>query len=150
MKAFRRLRGATPGDGLGVGLGDGVGVVGGGGVPVTQERLASLSEMLSAQTRAAYAAAAAYAGTSGPGRPGVHRTATIVGMRQIALVNFDLLMEFELTVRPDGMSPYPATAQQLISPRQARQLRPGLTLNAAADPSNPAAVWLQLDHHLAA
>ena len=156
MKPFKRLRGATPGAGDGVGAGVGLGVgVGAGvglgvGAPVTQERLASISEMLSARTRAAYAAAAAYAGTSGPGRPGVHRTATIVGMRQIALVNFDLLMEFELTVRPDGMSSYPAIAQQLISPRQARQLRPGLTLNAAADPSNPAAVWLQLDHHLAA
>ena len=144
MKPFRRLRGATPGVGVGVG----VGVV--TGVPVTQKRMASLSEMLSARTRAAYAAAAAYAETSGPGRLGVHRTATIVGMRQIALVNFDLLMEFELTVRPDGRSPYPAIAQQLVSPRQARQLRPGLTLNAAADPSDPAAVWLQLDHHLAA
>jgi len=59
--------------------------------------------MLSARTRAAYAAAAAYAGAGGPG---VRRTVTIVGLRQIAMVNFDLLMEFELTALPDGLPPY--------------------------------------------
>jgi len=31
---------------------------------------------------------------------------TIVGLRQIAMVNFDLLMEFELTALPDGLPPY--------------------------------------------
>ena len=98
--------------------------------------------MLSARTRAAYAAAAAYAGAGGPG---VRRTVTIVGLRQIAMVNFDLLMEFELTVLPDGLPPYPATTQQLVSPGQARQLRPGLTLDACAIPPNPAAVWLHLE-----
>jgi hypothetical protein len=111
-------------------------------VPTTQEQMARLGEMLSAQTRAAYTAAA-YAGAAGSeGR----QTVTIVGMRQIAMVNFDLLMEFELTVLPDGMPPYPAAAQQLVSPWQARQLRPGLTLDASVDPSNPAAVWLRLEH----
>jgi hypothetical protein len=111
--------------------------------PVVQERLASLGEMLSARTRAAYAAAAAYAGADGPG---TRRTVTIVGLRQIAMVNFDLLMEFELTVLPDGLPPYPATAQQLVSPWQARQLRPGLTLDGSVDPSDPAAVWLRLEN----
>ena len=71
---------------------------------------------------------------------------TIVGLRQIAMVNFDLLMEFELTVLPDGLPPYPATTQQLVSPGQAGQLRPGLTLDASVDPSNPAAIWLRLEN----
>ena len=110
--------------------------------PAAGERMASLGEMLSAQTRAAYAAAAAYARM---GASGVRRTATIAGMRQIAMVNFDLLMEFELTVLPAGMPPYSATTQQLVSPGQARRLGPGLTVGAAVDPSNPAAVWLELD-----
>ena len=112
------------------------------GGPVARERMASTGEMLSARTWAAYAAAAAYARV---GRPGARRTVTIAGMRQIAMVNFDLLMEFELTVLPDGMPPYPAAAQQLVSPRQARQLRPGLTLDASVDPSNPDAIWLRLE-----
>ena len=141
--------------------------------PVARERLASLSEMLSAQTRAAYAAAVrrggagvagrglagavqagagrgaaglSVAGLGGAGRGGARRRATIVGMRQMAAVNFDLLMEFELTVLADGKPPYPAVTQQLVSPWQARQLGPGLTLEACADPSDPAAVWLWLDH----
>jgi hypothetical protein len=115
-------------------------------VPMAEERLASLGEMLSARTRAAYAAAAAYAGADGSDRPEAHCRATIVGMRQLAMVNFDLLMEFELTVLPEGMPPYPATTQQLVSPWQARQLRPGLTLDACAVASNPAAVWLHLEN----
>jgi hypothetical protein len=112
-------------------------------VPMAQERMASLGEMLSARIRAAYAAAAAYARAGGSeGR----QTVTIVGMRQIAMVNFDLLMEFELTVLPDDMPPYPAAAQQLVSAWQARQLRPGLTVDASVDPSNPTAVWLRLEN----
>jgi hypothetical protein len=35
-----------------------------------------------------------------------------------------VLTEFELTVLPDGMPPYPATIQQLIGPWQARHLGP--------------------------
>ena len=112
-------------------------------VPAAQERMASFSEMLSTQTRAAYAAAAAHAEA---GRYKAPRRAVIVGMRQIALVNFDLLMEFELTVLPTGAPPYPASIQQLVSPWQARQLRPGLTVDAFVDPSNLAAVWLCLEH----
>ena len=111
-----------------------------------QERMASFSEMLSAQTRAAYAAAAAYAEARGPGERAAHRRVTIAGMRQVSMMNFDLLMEFELTMLPDGRPPYPATTQQLVSPRLARQLLPGLTVEAFADPSNPAAVWLDLEN----
>jgi hypothetical protein len=73
------------------------------------------------------------------------RTVTITGMRQIGMVNFDLLVEFELTVLPDGMPPYPATTQQRVSQMQAGQLRPGQTLQASADPANPAAIWLDLE-----
>ncbi|HEV2375261.1 MAG TPA: hypothetical protein VGS19_24260 [Streptosporangiaceae bacterium] len=75
---------------------------------------------------------------------GVRRTVTVTGMRQIGMVNFDLLVEFELTVLPDGMPPYPATTQQRVSQVQVNQLRPGLTLQASVDPSNPAAIWLDL------
>ena len=74
----------------------------------------------------------------------VRRTVTITGMRQIGMLNFDLLVEFDLTVLPDGTPPYPATTQQRVSQAQAGRLRPGLTLQASVDPSNPAAVWLDL------
>jgi hypothetical protein len=65
-------------------------------------------------------------------------------IRQIGMVNFDLLLEFDLTVLPDDGVPYPATAQQTVSQMSAGRLSPGLTLQAAVDPANPAAVWLDL------
>ena len=113
--------------------------------PMAEERMASLGEMLSVQTRAAYAAAVSRAEAGRSAWPETRRRATIVGMRLMAMMNFDLLMEFELTVLPEGMPPYPASTQQLVTPWQARRLRPGLTLDACAVASNPAAVWLRLE-----
>ena len=103
---------------------------------VAQAQMASLNQMMAAQAQAANAA------TTGSS---VRRTATINGMRQIGMLNFDLLVEFDLTVLPDGMPPYPATTQQRVSQMQIGQLRPGQTLQASVDPSNPAAIWLDLE-----
>ena len=108
-----------------------------------QARMANLNEMMAAQTQAANAAVAAAAGTAGAAA--AHRTVTITGMRQIGMMNFDLLVEFDLTVLPDGLPPYPATTQQRVSQMQIGTLQPGLTLQASVDPSNPAAIWLDLE-----
>jgi hypothetical protein len=105
----------------------------------TVERMATLDEMLAVQTSAANRAAADLADHSV-----VRRTVMIAGMRQIAMVNFDLLFEFELTVLPDGRPAYPATAQQLVSQADVRRLVPGLTLEATVDLANSAAIWLDL------
>ena len=101
-----------------------------------QARMANLNQMMAAQTQAANAAAT---GSS------VRRTVTINGMRQIGMLNFDLLVEFDLTVLPDGLPPYPATTQQRVSQMQIGRLQPGVTLQASVDPSNPAAIWLDLE-----
>jgi hypothetical protein len=107
-----------------------------------QARMANLNQMMAAQTQAAnVGVAAASAIADGPA---VRRTVTITGMRQIGMVNFDLLVEFDLTVLPDGMPPYPATTQQRVSQMQIGQLQPGQTLQASVDPANPAAIWLDL------
>jgi hypothetical protein len=121
-----------------------------------QARMANLNQMMAAQTHAANAAVAAAAGTAGPAgagaergggtsRAAARRTVTITGMRQIGMMNFDLLVEFDLTVLPDGLPPYPATTQQRVSQMQIGKLQPGLTLQASVDPSNPAAIWLDLE-----
>ena len=107
-----------------------------------QARMAAANQMMAAQTQAANAAVAAAAGTAGPA---TRRTVTITGMRQIGMMNFDLLVEFDLTVLPDGLPPYPATTQQCVSQMQIGKLQPGLTLQASVDPSNPAAIWLDLE-----
>jgi hypothetical protein len=36
----------------------------------------------------------------------------ITGMRPVGTVNFDLLVEFDLTVTPEGMPPYPTTRSE--------------------------------------
>ena len=107
-----------------------------------QERMARANQMMAAQTQAANAAAAAAAGLANG--TAVRRNVMISNMRQVGMINFDLLVEFELTVMADGMPPYPATIQQPISQMQIGRLRPGMTLQGAVDPSNPTAVWLDL------
>ena len=107
-----------------------------------QARMAAANQMMAAQTQAANAAVAAAAGTAGPT---ARRTVTITGMRQIGMMNFDLLVEFDLTVLPDGLPPYPATTQQCVSQMEIGKLQPGLTLQASVDPSNPTAIWLDLE-----
>ena len=102
-----------------------------------QARMAAASQLMAAQTQQANAAMVA-------ATTGTDMTATITGMRQIGAVNFDLMMEFDLTVTPPGLPPYPATAQQTISQMQLVQVRPGLTVHAKVDPNNPSAVWLDL------
>ena len=107
-----------------------------------QDRMADLNQMMATQTQAAAnAAGAAAAGASGL----AERCPVIIsGMRQVGTVNFDLLVEFDLTVTPEGRPPYPATIQQLVSQFQVGQLQQGRTLQATIDPSNPLAIWLDL------
>jgi hypothetical protein len=107
-----------------------------------QERMANLNQMMAAQSQAASAAAAAAA--AGAGGSGARCPVVISGMRQVGSVNFDLLVEFDLTVTPEGRPPYPATTQQLVSQFQVSKLQAGRTLQAAIDPSNPAGIWLDL------
>jgi hypothetical protein len=103
-----------------------------------QERMASVNQMMAMQTQAANTAAL---GADGYGE---HCPVMIAAMRQVGSVNFDLIVEFEVTVTPEGMPPYPATVQQLVSQFQVGQLSVGRTLMATIDPSNPAAIWLDL------
>jgi len=106
-----------------------------------QERLAGINQMMAAQTQAATMAARAASGNDPYAQ---HVPAMITGMRQIGTMNFDLIVEFELTVTPEGMPPYPATIEQLVSQFQVSQLAVGRTVTATIDPSNPAAIWLDL------
>ena len=74
---------------------------------MAQERMANATQMMAAQTQAATVAAAAAVAGLGDGTTAMRRTVMISGMRQVGmLINFDLLVEFELTVMADGMPPY--------------------------------------------
>lgn len=107
-----------------------------------QARMARMNQALAAQTQAANAALAAASGMADGST--VRRMVTITGLRQIGMVNFDLLVEFDLTVLPDGGPPYPATTQQTVSQMQVGRLQPGVTLEASVDQANPAAIWLDV------
>ena len=106
-----------------------------------QERMAAVNDMMAAQTQAANAAAYA---ASGAGGNALRCPVMITGMRQVGTVNFDLLVEFDLTVTPEGMPPYPATMQQLVSQFQVAQLQPGRTLMASVSQGSTVAIWLDL------
>jgi hypothetical protein len=107
-----------------------------------QDRMAAANQMMAAQTQAANWAVQAQAGLANG--TAVKRTVIISSLRQVGMINFDLLVEFELTVMADGLPPYPATAQQAVSQMQIGRLQAGTSLQAVVDPSNPTAIWLDL------
>jgi hypothetical protein len=97
------------------------------------------------------------------------RTVIITGMRQIGTLNFDLLVEFDVTVLPDAVlpdtglpgtglpqtglpqtglpqtgPPYPATIRQPVSQTQLARLRPGQAVQALVGAASPQAIWLDL------
>jgi hypothetical protein len=100
-----------------------------------QARMARAQAILAGQQAAAAMNAA---GT------GVRRTVTVTAIRHVGSLSFSPLVEFDVTVLPEGKPPYPATVQQAVSPAQVGQLRPGMTLQASVDPSNPESIWLDL------
>ncbi len=107
-----------------------------------QERMANAQQMMAAQTQAANMAATAASGMADGSS--VRRKVTINGMRQVGMLNFDLLVQFDLTVFPDGMPPYPATTQQAVSQMQIGRIGQGTTLEAAVSRENPDMIWLDL------
>jgi hypothetical protein len=107
-----------------------------------QQKMANMNQMLAAHTQAANMAAAAASGMADGSS--VRRKVTINGIRQVGMINFDVLVQFDLTVFPDGMPPYPATTQQAVSQMQIGQLRQGTILEAAVSRENPDMIWLDL------
>jgi hypothetical protein len=97
-----------------------------------QTRMAEAQELMAQQTAAANAATT-----------GVDATATIVAIRQSGgMVNFQPMIEVDLTVLPDGLPPYPVTVKQVIPQVQLAQAQPGAGVHVKVDPNNPASVWI--------
>jgi hypothetical protein len=97
-----------------------------------QARMQDAQEMMAQQTAAANAATT-----------GVEATATIVAVRQgHGMVNFQPMIEVDLTVLPDGLPPYPVTVKQVIPQVQLAQAQPGAGVHVKVDSNNPASVWI--------
>jgi hypothetical protein len=107
-----------------------------------QARMTNAQNLMAAQTQAANMAANSAAmlanGTA------VRRDVTVSSMRQVGQINFDLLIEFEITVMADGMPPYPATVSQAVSQMQVGRLQQGSSLQAIVETANPTSIWLDL------
>ena len=97
-----------------------------------QTRMAEANQMMAEQTAAANAAVT-----------GVDATAIIVEVRQgAAMINYQPMIEVDLTVMPAGLPPYPVTVKQVAPMVQLAQIKAGATVQVKVDPNNPAAVWI--------
>ena len=98
-----------------------------------QTRMQQAQELMAEQTAAANAATT-----------GVDATATIVAVRQgRGMVNFQPMVQVDLTVLPDGgLPPYPVTVEQVIPQVHLAQAQPGAAVHVKVDPNNPASVWI--------
>lgn len=67
---------------------------------------------------------------------------TITDMRQVGLINFAPMMEFDGTVMGGDRSPYPVTFRQMLTQMQLVALHSGATLPGRISPDNASAVWL--------
>jgi hypothetical protein len=97
-----------------------------------QAQMAAANQMMAEQTAAANAATT-----------GVDATAIIVEVRQgSAMVNFQPMIEIDLTVMPEGLPPYPVTVKQVASMVQLAQVKAGATVHVKVDPNSPSVVWI--------
>jgi hypothetical protein len=99
-----------------------------------KDRMAAATAMMAEQTKAANMAA--------NGLPG---TATVVAVRQgTTMINFQPLVEIDLTVMTPGRPPYPATVKQVVAPVSLPRLQPGAAVAVKIDPADATSVWIDM------
>jgi roadblock/LC7 domain-containing protein len=97
-----------------------------------QASMTAANQMMAQQTAAANIAAT-----------GLDATATVAAVRQSgAHVNYQPMVEIDLTVMAPGSPPYPATISQVVQQVHLAFLQPGSTLRVKVDPANPATIWI--------
>jgi hypothetical protein len=97
-----------------------------------QARMADANAFMAQQTAAANAATS-----------GVDATATVAAVRQEGgMVNYQPIVELDLTVIAAGNPPYPLTVKQVVPQTQLAMLQPGASLKLKVDPNDPGAVWI--------
>jgi hypothetical protein len=99
-----------------------------------QSRMAEASAMMAAQTKATQAALT-----------GLDGSATISAVRQgSTLVNFQPVVEIDMTVMVPGRMPYPATVEQVVAQVNLHRLAPGASIPVKVDAGDPQAIFLAL------
>jgi hypothetical protein len=97
-----------------------------------QSSMAAANQMMAQQTAAANIAAT-----------GLDATATVAAVRQGgALVNYQPMVEIDLTVMAPGSPPYAATVSQVVQQVHLARLQPGASLRVMVYPATPASIWI--------
>ena len=97
-----------------------------------QASMTAANQMMAQQTAAANIAAT-----------GLDATATVAAVRQSgAMINYQPMVEIDLTVMAPGGMPYPATVSQVVQQVHLARLQPGATLRVKVDPANPQSIWI--------
>jgi hypothetical protein len=97
-----------------------------------QASMAQANEMLAQQTAAANIA-----------NTGLPATATVVAVREgFGEVNFQPIVEIDMTILAPGRPPYPVTTRQTLPVHMVGQLHPGANLNVKVDPENATTVFI--------
>ena len=97
-----------------------------------RSRMAAANEMLAQQTRMMTLAAT-----------GAEASATVMAARETSqLINFEPVVELDLTLIVDGRPPYPVTVSQPVPPLYLAKAQVGGTLRAKVDPLDPSAVFV--------
>ena len=100
-----------------------------------QAQMAAASQTMADMTAATNASVNAVAN-------GIDATAVVTGVRQQGMVNFQPLVEVDLTVTPDGLPPYPVTVKQAVPQMQLVHAQAGANLHVKVDPDDPSSVWI--------
>ena len=97
-----------------------------------QTQMANANALMAQQTAAANAATS-----------GIEATATVTAVRQGGgMVNYQPMVEIDLTVMAPGSPPYPLTVEQVVPQTQLAMLQPGASLKVKVDPNDSSAVWI--------
>jgi hypothetical protein len=97
-----------------------------------QASMSQATEMLAQQTAAANIA-----------QTGLPATATVVGVREgFGELNFQPIVELDMTVLMPGRPPYPVTMRQAMPVHQLAAMQPGANVSVKVDPNNPQTIWI--------
>jgi hypothetical protein len=111
-------------------------------MPPAKDRMADATNRMNQamQAMAAQTEAANMAVTLG--QTGNPVSVTIVSASPRGQINFDLMLQIEAMVYPEGQLPYPAQIPLTVSQMQAPFVQPGKTFAGKADPEDRQKIWI--------
>lgn len=100
-----------------------------------QARMAASMQNMAAQTEAANMALTL-------GQNGTPASVTVTAVQQTGMLNFNAMLQLDVTVMPSDQPPYPASVPLTIPQTQAAFVQPGKTFSAKVDPEDRMKIWI--------